>query len=232
MVQIIFSPAWFYGKDIAIDAISLFVVALISVFSFKYYKIRKNKNYIYFGLAFALLSISFLFKILTNFTIYYSVWETKYIGLFTLTYQTVKESNTLFFVGFLLYRLLTLLGLYMLYSTYIEQTKANMFIVAYLILVSTYFSESSYYVFHTTALIFLILITINYSKTYRKNRIPATKLLASSFAIIALSQIFFIFVTLGTRYYVIAEIIQLIGYTLLLAAFLMVLRHGKEKNKD
>ena len=232
MIRVIYSPQWFYGKDIVIDLVSVFVLLLIAFFSFKYYKIRKNKNYVYFGLSFILLSVSFLFKILTNFTIYFHVLETKNIGFLSLTYQTIKTSDVLFIVGFLIYRLLTLFGLYMLYSVYYDQPKTNIFLIAYLILVSTYFTQSAYYIFHLTSLILLVLLTIQYSKTYIKNKNNATRMLASSFGIITASQILSIFVSISTKFYVFAEIIQLIGYVILLFSFLTVLRHGKKKNKD
>ncbi len=232
MIRVIYSPQWFYGKDIVIDLVSVFVLLLIAFFSFKYYKIRKNKNYVYFGLSFILLSVSFLFKILTNFTIYFHVLETKNIGFLTLTYQTIKTSDVLFIVGFLIYRLLTLFGLYMLYSVYYDQPKTNILLIAYLILVSTYFTQSAYYIFHLTSLILLVLLTIQYSKTYIKNKNNATRMLASSFGIITASQILSIFVSISTKFYVVAEIIQLIGYVILLFSFLTVLRHGKKKNKD
>ena len=232
MIRVIYSPQWFYGKDIVIDLVSVFVLLLIAFFSFKYYKIRKNKNYVYFGLSFILLSVSFLFKILTNFTIYFHVLETKNIGFLSLTYQTIKTSDVLFIVGFLIYRLLTLFGLYMLYSVYYDQPKTNILLIAYLILVSTYFTQSAYYIFHLTSLILLVLLTIQYSKTYIKNKNNATRMLASSFGIITASQILSIFVSISTKFYVVAEIIQLIGYAILLFSFLTVLKHGKKKNKD
>ena len=184
------------------------------------------------AISFIILAASFLFRILTNFTVYYKVLETRDLGFITLTYQTIKTSEALFIIGFFVYRLLNLLGLYMLYSIYNKQPKSNIFLIVYLILVSTIFNKFAYHIFHLTSFILLILITKHYSKNYQKNKNKITKLIGFSFGIITSSEIFFGLVTVSTRFYVMAEVIQLIGYILLLFVFFMVLRYGRKKDKD
>ncbi|MBI2101232.1 hypothetical protein HYT53_01350 [Candidatus Woesearchaeota archaeon] len=233
MVQFVFSPKWFWGKDIFIDAIGVFVLVLIAVFSTRYYKLNKNRNYLYLALSFYLISFSYLAKILTNFTVYSKVLETATIGLLIITYQKVRVSEILFFIGFFLYRLFALSGFYALYSVHEKQSKLSIFLMLYFMAIATYFSLSpfSYYVFYFASFILLSSITMHYYKRYKKNKYSATKFLAVSFGIIAISQIFFMFVGINLNIYVVAEIIQLIGYITLLAAFVMVLKHGREKNK-
>ncbi len=230
MINVVYSPRWFYGKDIIIDLIGILILALIAYFSLQYYKLdKKNKNYLYLTFSFSLIALSFLFKIVTNFTIYYHVFETEQIGPFTLTYQSLASSNTLFFVGFFLYRLLTLYGLYTLYILYQKQSKTHLIIGLYLIAVVTYFSESAYYIFHLTALIILFLITSQFFKNYRMNKYYATRLLAFSFGIIMFSHIFSMFIVVNKISYVISECIQLLGYVLLLLTFITVLKNAKKK---
>jgi hypothetical protein len=50
-----------------------------------------------------------------------------------------------------------------------------------------------------------------------------------SFATIALSQLFFMFIRMEEELYVVAEGVQLLGYIILLVGFLMVLYYGKKK---
>ena len=232
MIQLVYSPNWFYGKDIAIDVISIIVLALIGFFSIRSYNIKKNKNYLYLALSFFLVSISFLFKILMNFEIYYHVVKTQQIGFLTITYQTMQESDMIFIIGFLLYRVLTLIGFYILYSIYQNQPRLNHILAVYLIIVLTYFSQSAYYIFHLTLAILITLITIVYSTKYLDKKNNTTKILAASLAIIAISQIFFMLVNYNTQFYVIAEFTQLIGYLGVLTTFIMVLKHGRKKNKN
>ena len=93
----------------------------------------------------------------------------------------------------------------------------------------TYFSHSAYYMFHLTSLVLLLLITMEYYSNHFKNKIITSRLVTYSFSIITLSQIVFIFVNLNPLIYVIAECVQLIGYAILLLAFIMVLKYGKKK---
>ena len=230
MIQLVYSPKWFYGKDIVIDVVSILILFLIGIFSIKYYYIdKKNKNYICLAASFFTLATAFLFKILTNITIYYINTETKQIGFVTYSYEAIKSTDILFVSGFLLYRILTILSLYLLYSIHQKQPKSNIAIIIYLILVSTYFSQSAYYMFHITSLIILALITAHYIEIYKENRLHTSKLLAYSFGLVTTSQILFIFINVNPLFYVIAEVVQLIGYITLLITFILVLRHGKKK---
>lgn len=228
MIRLIYSPAWFYGKDIVIDVISLIVLLFISFFSFRCYKMQKSKNHIFLSLSFFSIALSFLFKILMNFTLYYNVMETSKIGVVSFTYQTMRATDVFFFFGFLLYRLLTLFGLYMLYSLYHRQSMPNFILVSFLMLMLTYYSQAAYYIFYLTCLVLLSLITVSLMSSYRKSRFKMTRMLAWSFGIIGFSQIFFILVYIKVRYYVAGELIQLVGYLLLLASFVMVLRDAKK----
>ncbi len=232
-LDIVYSPRWFYGKDIMIDLISIFVLVLIAFFTLRYYRLnRKNRNYLLFASSFILMAVAFLFKIATNFTIYYEIPQTSQLGLLTLTYSVIKTSDLLFFAGYLMYRMLMLLGLYILYSIYHKQNRFNVFLIIYLILVSVYFSSSAYFMFHLTSLIILSIITYDYFKNYHKSMQVTGKWLAYSFVLIAASQLVFIFIKLHTLLYVIAELIQLAGYVLLLITFIKVLKDGKKKGKE
>ncbi len=230
MVQLAYTPQWFYDKDIVIDLVGFLVVLLIAFFSFRYYRInRRNSSYLYLSVSFAFLALSFLAKILTNFTIYHNIIQTAQIGGIVLTYTQVQSSNVLFVLGFFLYRLLTLLGIYLLYIIYQRrQPVAVVLLVMYLLLISTIFSRSAYYVFHITAFVLLGMVVFELFARYRSTRNALTRWLASSFVVIALSQLLFIFMDVDDSFYVLAEVVQLIGYAALLVTFLRVLRLGKK----
>jgi hypothetical protein len=231
MLKLVFSPKWFYGKDIIIDIFSIIVLLLIATFSIKCYNLnKKNKNYFWFAFSFILLSISFLFKILTNFTIYYNIISTKKLGLFILTYKTTVTSDILFSIGFLGYTLFGLLGLFILYEIYQKSVqKQHLILSLFFILIISYFGTSKYFVFHLTSLLLLSFITISYYRNYLKKKTKTSKSLWISFSIITISQLVFIFVNLNELFYVLAEIIQLIGYILLLTTFIGVVKNAKKK---
>lgn len=229
MIELVYNPSWFFGKGIIIDIISIFVLLLISFFSIKYYKINRKKNYLWLFTSFMMISFAFVFKIITNFTFHYTKTIARNIGHLTFTYSTSHLSYLPFYAGFFFYRLLMLFGLYVLFSIYTKQKKSSIFLVSYLLIITTYFGDSAYYLFHLTALIILCMITYIYFLNYRKTKLKANSLLYISFAIITVSQVVFIFVGIKNILYAIAEIIQLIGYVMLLFTLATVLIHGKKK---
>ncbi|MBN1156026.1 hypothetical protein JXA85_00275 [Candidatus Woesearchaeota archaeon] len=226
MIELVYSPVWFFGKDIIIDVVSIIVLSLVGLFSIKYHRMNKKKSNLLFGISFLMLAASFLFKIMTNFTIYYPVVVTKNLGFFVVTFRAMKATNVLLHSGFLIYRLLTLVGLYLLLSTYTKQKMPSIILISYFIIISTIFSQSAIFVFFLTSLVMLSLITMCYIRDFKKSK---RKLLAISFLTITISQAIFIFIALDKLFYVIAESIQLIGYVLMLVAFTLVLYHGKKK---
>src|SRR3989338_10058620 len=71
MLEVVYNPQWFYGKDIVIDLISVCVLLVISIFSVRYdFVMRKNRNYLHLASSFFIISLAFLAKILTYFVIY------------------------------------------------------------------------------------------------------------------------------------------------------------------
>ncbi len=231
-MELVFSPVWFYGKDIIIDLISVSVLFLIALFSVKYYRMNKeNKNHLLLATSFIIIAVSFLFKIIMNFTIYYTGLEAKQLGNITLIYTAMKQTDLLFTAGFLMHRVLMLLGLYMLCSIYLKQNRTTIFLVTYLIVISTYFSWSAYFIFHLTALILLLIITLNYLSNYRKTGHYTIKWLTYSFILITISQMIFMFISICPLMYVIAEVVQLAGYVGLLITFIKVIKYGQKKGK-
>ena len=217
------------------DIVGVIVLTLIGVFAFKCYRLdAKNKKYMYFALAFFVLATGFFFKILTNFTLYYTAVKTQQVGVYMLTYQEVKQSDVLFDVGLLVYRLLTLLGLYWLYVLYYpKQEKFAMFLQVCFILAVSYFLRQSYHIiFHFISLLFLGLITWHYYKIYCKTKDCLGKYLLMSFVVLALSQLLLMLFVIHPFFYQAGEIVQLIGYVGLAATFFMVRRYGKKAFKN
>jgi hypothetical protein len=209
-------PAWFQGKDILIDLAGILVLAFIAAFAAKCYSFSGHRNYLVLSVSFCLIAFAFLVKILTNFALYNTILR----GMW--------PPYAILLIGLLLYRILTLLGLYTLYSLFAKQGKSTMFLIVFFIIITMYLSQLTYYIFHFTALVFLAIITLHYSRLSSRKRRFGPKLIASSFGILFLSQALFLFAGLSSICYVIAEFIQLVGFAALLASFFQV-RYGKKK---
>ncbi len=227
-MDLIVSPAWFFGKDIVIDGISALVLALIAYFSFRYYKLNANRNYLKLGVSFCIIALAFFFKMAINSLVYYRLLQSREYGIFVITRETLEMIDTAVFAQFFLYHLLTLIGLYLLYTIYQRQSATDHVLNLYFILLATVFSIFMNQLFRLTALVLLGLITVQHMTRYREHRRRTTLMLASSFGVIAASQALLVFARTNSLFYVVGELIQLVGYAGLLLTFILVLRHAKK----
>lgn len=236
MLDIVFSPKWFNGFDCIFEFISAFVLILIASYSWKLYKFNKNKNFKDFSIAFFVLAIAFIFKILTNITVYYNVLETYQSGLLSFTISSIKASSIFYNGGYFFYKLLTLFAFYLLIII-IDKREMNSLFIIYFITITTIFSNWTYYIFHTTSLLFVGYITWLYFKSYRQKVCDLCDKKANNikypflaFLVITISNMLFIFIGFNSYIYVVGEYIQLLGYIILLYAFIRVLKYGTKKN--
>ncbi len=232
MIPLKFSPDWFNIPSIFIDLFSFIVLLSISNLSRRYYNLNKQKKYLnHLAIAFLIICTSFFFKLLTNLTQYYDLLkQNSDPTIIITTLETIKSYNIFSHITFTLFVFTHLIGLYLLYSIYQkEQSKSNIFLIIYFILISTYYSNLNYYIFHITSFILLSLISLLYIQRYRINKYLNTKILFYAFSIIALSHILFMFITLDKFFYVFAELVQLGGYALLLLILSRIVNHGKKK---
>ena len=132
---------WFFAKDIIIDVISALILIFILTYSIRYYSLRKRQTKYRFLIAsFVLLTLSFIFKIVSHFVIYSIATSTKRIGIITFTYQTISHSPVLVFWGLLIYRMLSLVAFYLFYAIYLKrQTTIHLIVILYLLLIIGYF---------------------------------------------------------------------------------------------
>ncbi len=233
MIKLVPLTSWFYGKDIMIDIFSTLVLVFILIYAIMFYKINKKPKYKYLITSFALLTVSFAFKILSNFIIYYHTTETRQLGFLTLTYQAIRSSNVLVFWGLFAHRIIFIIALYFLYLVYVEkQSLSAVILTFYLLVLAGYHSSYQYYVFHLTSLVLLLIITIFMFRNYFEEKHSQTFWMAVAFGAITLSQAVFILLNVNPIFYIIAEAIQLIGYSAILLTFIRVLSHGNKKKQD
>ncbi len=229
MVQFIAAPQWFYGTDLLLDLFSLLIVFFVGLLAFRFYRFSRSPNYLALSVSFFLISASFLAKIATYIPYYYHIFRTVQVGANILTYQVSTATDLLYPIGYFLFHLLMLVGLYYLFVTLEKrELSATDLIVLYLILMLTFLANATYYVFHLTALIMLALISWRFNILYRRTGNRNTIFLIITFVILTLSQL--CFVLSNYTLYVVAEFLQIVGYIFLL--IVLVLTYGKKKGKN
>lgn len=231
-MRFVLTPDWFIGKDVLIEGFSFLVLLIFFILCIRNYKLNKNKKIMYLGVGFALIAVAQLATILTKFVLYYDFTFTKSIGQAVIQYNIVKTVDIFYKIGFFFHRLLTLMGLYVIYRLPIKHKSPGDFLLAlYFILISAMFSSRMNYLFHSTALILLVLITNNYYKVYIKNRFLNTKILVIVFGMLGVSQLMFALSNMESVY-VAASIIALLSYIIMLILIVRILKHGKKKKSD
>lgn len=236
MINLVFSPVWFHGYDIIFEILAVLATFFIGIYSYKLYRFSKNYRHQFLALSFWALSLSFLAKIATNFVLYYQRTVKATMGETLVKYNLLEKSDIFFQAGYDIHRFLMfmgLLGIYWLVSK--SKDSDHKWIMMFLLFIITIFSFGMYFVFHITAALLLLFITKEYYKLcFRKSKKAVSKhahLNFVAFVTLLISQIIFIFVWLDLTLYVVAEIMQLIGFIIFLINIIMlVFGYGKKKD--
>jgi hypothetical protein len=234
MITLVFSPQWFNGIDILFESLAVIVTLLIGLTAWRYFRFSGFDRYRYMALSFWALSVSFLAKIATNFVMYYKETVKSSIGPALIKYNLVQKSNFFFQAGYDIHRflmLLSFLGIYWLVSKSHDQE--HKWIMIMMLFIITLFSFNTYFVFHITAALLLFFITLRYRVQSKKKHLNHAYLNFSAFIILLISQIIFAFVLLNSVLYVIAEVMQLLGFIIFLINIItLVFGHGKASHTD
>jgi hypothetical protein len=216
------TPDWFREIDTAFEAVSILVTFLIAAAAYKFYTLTKEKKYLWFSVSFFMISISYIFKILTNIIVYneYGLGR-EVLGKYTLTYQYVQEYYYFEIFGTLAFRFAMLLGLFGLYHLICKcKDIKSIPIIIFLLFLMTIFSNIQYFAFHGTAALFLGVIVWHYYQTSKATKQSFQRVGPPlAFAILFLSQLIFSLLFLTPHIYVIAETVQLLGFLVLLYAY-------------
>jgi len=231
-MKIVFTPDWFLGGDVLVEGFSFLILLTFFILSIRNYRLSKNRKELYLGLGFFLIAIAEIATILTKVVLYYDFNVTRQIGQIVVTQQIVKSIDLFYYIGFFIHKLLTLLGLYVIYKIpYKKGNSSDFFLAFYFLMISALFSSTFYYLFHITALILLSLIISNYCVIYKKNKSDNTRILILAFGMLALSQMIFILSKVGILY-VAGQLIQLVSYIILLVLIIRIQEYGKKKKQN
>jgi len=230
MLEIVYSPQWFYGIDIIFEFINVIAAILIAFFSYKVYKFTREKRCLFFGLSFIAISLSFISKILTNFQFYYNFFRKSSIINSALITVTTHKSLNFFVSAYFFHRFFMLLALTGLFFIVGKYHKRLIPLFIFFIAVITAFSTYEYFIYHVTTSLLLGYIFYHYYANYSYCKTKNTFLVAFSFFLILISQIVFINIITGIENYVLAQVIQVLGYIILLIAYIRISKNDK-KNK-
>lgn len=231
-MKVVIPPQGFLSMDILIEGISLITVLIFSILCIKNYKLNKDKKFLYLGGGFGLIALAQLIITITKSVLYYNASFIGMGGEIVIPYNLFDFVSVFSIIGFFGYRVLTLLGLYVVYKLPKKVFERDSLLVLYLIVIVTIFSRDISHLFHITAFAILLLIIIKYYNVYNKNESKGTLILILAFTGMALSNAIFIFARLMSLIYVTASIIELISYITLLVLIIRIVKYDKKKKQN
>jgi len=229
MYRLFFTPAWFNGWDLIFEGIGLIIALLIAGYSWKIYRMSSESKFKYFSLAFALISLGFVFKLITHGVLYYSsIQKVADVVLEPLTKGKLAYGDLFYRAGFFLQIVSMLSGWLLIFfvsqksrarlTKFYEVSQIGLFI--YLVVLVSIVSNFKYFVFYLTSTVILGMVLLNYYKNYlNTNKSLNAFLVMGSFLLILISQFLFVFVFLWDELYVLGEVFLLIGFLLLLYTY-------------
>lgn len=227
MVNVLFSPRWFWGIDAIFESIAIIAALLLAFYARRLYQFTKKSTHKYFSLSFLMIAIAFFAKVITNLLLYFPELRRSTVDYFLLKYYILGNTNLVYAAGNLAYRFLMLCGLLGIFWILGKSREKNKMIILFYFIsaisftsifaaVTSYFILELYPLFHITAALFLAYISYFYYRIYLRKKKSASFRVFMSFALICLSQMVFIFALVDLSAYVIAELFQLAGFFLLL----------------
>ena len=228
----VFSPKWFYGFDSIIESIAIIVSILLVYYSYKCFKLTKEKKYLYFSTAFLSLTLAFIAKISGTLAIYKPAITRTQLGSSihqTFTTLTPYNINAFALVIHYFFMLLGFIILFLIISKLTWKNQRVIVLLVYFAFLATWMSIIHYQLFYLTSFVLLLLITYSYYQNYKEIKSEKARFVTIAFGILLVSQAFFIFVIYSRTIYVLAELIQLLGFVYLLIPFILIFKKKPKK---
>lgn len=221
----IFSPNWFYGIDSLIEIIATFVCVLLVFYSYKCYKLTSERRYAYFSISFISLTIAFVSKVIGTIAIYSpEIKETTigYVGAGILNILGLTVINPLSWLLYIFFTIMGFMMLFLIVSKLQCKDKRVIAMLLYLVFIASWLGIVHYQLFYLTTFVMLGLIAYSYITNYKEIKSKNSLLVSISFSILFLSHAFFVFAIYSKSLYVIAQMIQLLGFLCLLIPFMLI----------
>jgi hypothetical protein len=218
-----FSPPWFFGYDVALELAFAIITFVVALAAFRVYRLTDQRQPQLFGIAFMLLSVSYVVQSVMNFLIISKMHE-QVCQLMLL--QSVILFDTL---GIYTHIVLSITGLVLLaFMSFRSERRRLLLLLLLLSLLTIFNSANSLYIFFLVSSLLLLFITWHLIDTYIDNRDPKTLLIVIAFMLLLLSNIHFILSVDHHLFYVIGHIFEFIAYGLILINFFLVHKHGQK----
>jgi hypothetical protein len=95
-----------------------------------------------------------------------------------------------------------------------------------LVILSAVIGGTTYSMFHLMSFILLLYVLHSFYKNYFRHKTINSLLVFISFFSLTLAQVFFSMIAFYTKFYVVGEVLQLLGYLILLISMIKVIKNA------
>ncbi|MDI6737607.1 MAG: hypothetical protein QME12_03760 [Nanoarchaeota archaeon] len=228
MIVSINGPEWFYTAGSILQAVFALVALLIAGFSYKAYRLAKERKYKYFSAGFLSLSLGYAAISFSNLLVFLGVYDGVISRLNELNLANLFYLMHIFFI---------LVGYMLLLAVAMKLRQRRLIALLFaLVFLLVGFAYQYYLKFHMISFLLLAFMAWQFYENYRERKTANAGLVFSSFYLLAFAELFL----LGMVYvvpvlYAVGHFMQLIGFGLLLLMFARVQKgdnrgqHGRKK---
>lgn len=216
-------PHWFNSSGIILELVFALVTVLIAFYSYKVYKIAKQRYTLLFGAAFFSMAIAYFVQAALNFMIHRSINS---LDIFLMALDPSHcPTLQLSVIAVTLHIFFMIAGLSLLaYVTLKERNYQIYGLLLVLSFVGIIFSSNLVFVFHLLATVFLAFITAQHYRRHGKHRSLNSFLVFFSFGLIMLGHLQLAISVFLSLFYILGHLTVFVGYILLLVNLLRVVR--------
>ncbi|MCX6750610.1 MAG: hypothetical protein NTZ83_04080 [Candidatus Pacearchaeota archaeon] len=219
MATLSFVPEWFFIYGLAFGLAFAIISLVVSLYSFKIYRLSGQRQSKLFGVAFLLFSISYFIQFFLNLAILSELNE-KILN--AIEFQNVITMNTLsIFAHMILFTLGLVTLIYMILNVKNKWIYSGLMLVSVLFLL---FSANKINFFYVFSSVLLIIISIYYLQHSIKHKNSRSLLMVIAFFFLLIGHIHFIFLINHEIEYVLGSFLELAAYILVLVNLLRVLK--------
>lgn len=222
MASLYLIPHWFFGVGVALEIVFGLIAATIALYSLHIYRLSFQRECKLLGLGFTAIALS------------YFVWS--FINLFIIsrlndgTFALNLEQLSLWGMsGVYVHILLLTLGLATLaYMTLKANGYRSYLLFASLPLLVVIFSYDKAAAFYFVSSFLALYVVIHYALEFYRTRRDTVFLLLLAFLFILAGNVSFTFAAVRQVHYVVGHALELVGYLLVMASFIISLRRAQK----
>jgi len=223
MAAIFVTPDWFFAYSIGLEIFFAIITLIVGIYAFRVYRLTEERSSRLFGTAFFFIAISYIVQATLNFVVLERL-EDAISSMINL-----KQVYLLNLLGSYAHALLFLVGIWILTYLTLKVKNSRVFTLMLCVLLLTiFFSANKIFMFYVLSSILLLFTVIYYFMNYLNNKKLNTLLVLIAMIFLLFGALHFMFAVEHEIYYVLGHILEFIAYLLMLINLLIILKHGKK----